>query len=88
MRYRAIFIGGPLDGQERVTEQLVSEVFVQKEKDRCVGYAERMEHRIMCKYSLLFAYGENTLLYSTMDTTKTLDLLLDSYMEEANETIF
>ena len=71
MNYRAIFIGGPIDGQERVTQQSVSEI----------GVGE-------IKYICLFGYGANTLVYSTRDATETLDLLLESYMREANETIF
>ena len=86
MRYRAIFIGGPLDGQERITEQTVSEIFVRGPRTLIDTLARgRYYDSTMYRYSLLFAYGENTLLYSTIDTTKTLDLLLESYMESDDE---
>ena len=84
MRYKAIFVGGPLDGQERVTEQPVSEVCVRGPRTNGPLGMESTIYR----YTLLFGYGENTLIYSTKDTAATLDLLLESYMEEANETIF
>lgn len=71
MRYRAIFIGGPLDGQERVTEQSVFTVRC-REKPYCEGIVD---------YILLFGYGENTLVYSTLEASSALDLVFETYAE-------
>lgn len=78
MRFRAIFIGGPLDGQERATTQSTSTV-----KCREQSYRDGI-----VEYKLLFGYGENTLVYSTLEASSALDLVFETYMEYmSGETI-
>lgn len=66
MNYRALFIGGPIDGQERVTQQAVDEI---------AALGPQGEN----KYRLLFMFGDNEILYSVYDVARTLELLFDSY---------
>lgn len=69
MRYRALFIGGVVDGQERVLPH----------RNRLIGI--RGEPK--CVYRLLFAFGEpHTLVYSLYDIAETLNRLWHRYAGE------
>jgi hypothetical protein len=66
MRYRALFIGGPVDGQERVLPHCNQFIGV-----RCTPTVT---------YRRLFAFGEpQTLVYSLYDVEETLNRLWDRY---------
>jgi hypothetical protein len=73
MRFRALFIGGPVDGQERVLAGDYRQVQVPSR-----GTPE-------CVYRLLFAFGESrTLVYSLYSIEETLDRLWLRYVEESH----
>ena len=73
MRFRALFIGGPVDGQERVLAGDYRQVQVPSR-----GTPE-------CVYRLLFAFGEShTLVYSLYDIEETLDRLWHRYAGESH----
>jgi len=72
MRYRALFVSGPVDGQERVFDSLRSTVEVRGPKATVV-------------YGLRYRYGRGrmeTLVYSLLDFDETLDLLWSRYAGE------
>ena len=72
MRFRALFIGGPVDGQERVLAGDYRQVQVPSR-----GTPE-------CVYRLLFTFGESrTLVYSLYDIEETLDRLWHRYAGES-----
>jgi hypothetical protein len=84
MNYRALFVGGPLDGQERVTQQDVQYVRAPVPKPspiRPVGDYLPHEEIEVFTYELIFAYGGNTLVYSAFKASQTLDLLFERYMK-------
>ena len=69
LRFRALFIGGPVDGQERVLAH----------RNRLIGV--RCEPQ--CVYRLLFVFGEShTLIYSLYDIAETLNRLWHRYAGE------
>ncbi len=69
MRYRALFIGGPADGQERILVHCSSLIGV-RDRPRCV-------------YRLLFAFGEmHTLVYSLYGIEETMNRLWHRYSGE------
>lgn len=69
MRYRALFIGGAVDGQERVLPHC----------NRLIGIRGEPQ----CVYQLLFAFGEpHTLVYSLYDIAETLNRLWQRYSGE------
>jgi hypothetical protein len=71
MKYRAIFIGGPLDGQERVLAGDYGLINVPSRGPPAVTYR------------LLFGYGQMpTLIYSLCDIEETLNRLVNRYMGE------
>jgi hypothetical protein len=71
MRFRALFIGGPVDGQERVLASDHPQVQV----------AGRGTPQ--CVYRLLFAFGEScTLVYSLYGVEETLNRLWRRYAGE------
>ena len=73
MRFRALFIGGPVDGQERVLAGDYRQVRVPSR-----GTPE-------CVYRLLFAFGEShTLVYSLYSIEETLDRLWHRYAGESH----
>ena len=73
MRFRALFIGGPVDGQERVLAGDYRQVQVPSR-----GTPE-------CVYRLLFAFGEShTLVYSLYGIEETLDRLWHRYVGESH----
>ena len=66
MKYRAIFIGGVADGQERVLPHCNRHISVRGEPQ--------------CVYHRRFAFGEpRTLVYSLYDTAETLNRLWHRY---------
>jgi hypothetical protein len=68
LRFRALFIGGPVDGQERVLVH----------RNQHIGIRDQQ-----CVYRLLFVFGEPaTLIYSLYDTAETLSRLWHRYAEE------
>ena len=80
MTYRALFIGGPLDGQERVTQNTVEYIFT--EKRHPVHYETGgIDEMVYYTYQLLFAYGNRTLLYSLYESSESLDKLWEAYRE-------
>ena len=69
MKYRALFIGGPVDGQERVLSC----------RNRYVG----IRGTPRCTYRLLFAFGDpHTLVYSVYGVEETLNRLWHRYAGE------
>jgi len=71
VKYRALFVGGPVDGQERVLVH----------RNRYVG----MRDDPQCVYRLLFAFGEpHTLVYSLYAIEETLNRLWHRYAEEGH----
>lgn len=88
MKYRAIFIGGPIDGQERVTEQRVSQLEVINRSEHPVRQIldrVRVDPDLYktTRYWLAFVYGakEDTLIYSSLPTTEvTLTKVFETYM--------
>jgi hypothetical protein len=71
MRFRALFIGGPVNGQERVLAGDYRQVQVPSR-----GTPE-------CVYQLLFAFGEShTLVYSLYNIEETLNRLWHRYAGE------
>lgn len=69
MKYRALFIGGPADGQERLLLHCSS----------LIGVRDRPQ----CVYRLLFAFGEaHTLVYSLYDIEETMSRLWQRYSGE------
>ena len=69
MNYRALFIGGPVDGQERVLPH----------RNRFIG----VKGEPQCVYRRLFAFGEpHTLVYSLYDSAETLNRLWQRYAGE------
>ena len=73
MRFRALFIGGPVDGQERVLAGDYRQVQVPSR-----GTPE-------CVYRLLLAFGEShTLVYSLYSIEETLDRLWHRYVGESH----
>ncbi len=69
MRYRVLFIGGVMDGQERVLVHC----------NRCIGLRDRPQ----CVYRLLFAFGEpRTLVYSLYGVEETMNRLWQRYSGE------
>jgi hypothetical protein len=64
--YRALFIGGRADGQERVLPHCNRRISIRGEPQ--------------CVYRRLFAFGEPaTLIYSLYDIAETLDRLWQRY---------
>ncbi len=71
MKCRALFVGGPVDGQERVLVH----------RNRYVG----MRNDPQCVYRLLFAFGEpHTLVSSLYGIEETLNRLWHRYAEEGH----
>jgi hypothetical protein len=69
VRYRALFIGGPVDGQERVLVHRNPYI--------------RIRDQPQCVYRLLFAFGEpQTLVYSLYGVEETLKRLWHRYAGE------
>ena len=69
MRYRALFIGGRVDGQERVLVH----------RNRYIGLRDQPQ----CVYRLLFAFGEpRTLVYSLYGVEETMNRLWHRYAGE------
>jgi len=67
MRYRALFIGGPIDGQERVLNADYQRITISE----------------TAVYVLLFAYGcEKTLIYSVWNIEETLNRVWNHYTLE------
>lgn len=74
MKYRAIFIGGPIDGQERATFQRVTHIDVLNKRAcpvRCINDLARVEPEFFTttRYGMVFAYG-STLIYSSLPTVE------------------
>ncbi len=70
MRFRGLFCGGPLDGQERVLAGDYGRIQVPSR-----GESQHV-------YRLLFAYGAATLVYSLYGTEETLNRLWHRYSGE------
>jgi len=74
MRYRVIFLGGPMDGQERVTQADHRRVTVMDRRDG-------KKH----VYTLLLGYGEKarpTLIYGLPPSIEAgMDRLVERYLE-------
>jgi hypothetical protein len=69
MKYRALFVGGAVDGQERVLPH-------------CNGFIS-IRGQPQCVYHRLFAFGEPaTLVYSLYDIAETLNRLWHRYAGE------
>jgi hypothetical protein len=69
MRHTAYFIGGPLDGQERLLATDASTVSVRD---------------FSLKYQLLFAYGKkHVLIYSIYTLDEAIDKLWERYHESS-----
>lgn len=67
MKYRALFISGPVDGQERLLPHC----------NRYIAVSGQ------CVYRLLFAFGEpHTLVYSLFGVEETLNRLWHRYAGE------
>jgi len=72
VRYRALFVGGPVDGQERVLSTALPEIRVR----------ERASDDIVT-YRLVFAFGEpRTLVYSLYSVEETMNRLWHRYSGE------
>ncbi len=82
MRYRALFIGGPIDGQERVLSADHSHITVPVGRPPCVCETAGRPPCV-CEtvvYVLLFAYGrEKTLIYSVWNIEETLNRIWTHY---------
>ena len=71
MRFRALFVGGVVDGQERVLAGDYGRIRVPNRGEP------------QCVYRLLFAFGKpTTLVYSLYDLEETLNRLWHRYSEE------
>jgi len=92
-RYRAIFIGGPLDGQERVVDMARQRVEIVLPKafaltDGSHRLLARPEPQPFVTYRLLFGLQQNMLIYSLLDVPQTLEHVLNEYMKAKDQIHF
>jgi len=91
MRYRALFVGGPIDGQERVLDSLstIINVPVMITNITACGFSRRVQpgpaSSMLVTYTLQYSHtcGEvQTLLYSVFESSETFDRLWSRYAGE------
>jgi len=78
MRYRALFIGGSVDGQERLLNDCPPTISVPVSTPPCVSTRCRRAPVEIQQYTLLLTI-DTTLLYSTDNVEETLNRLWNHY---------
>lgn len=72
MKYRALFIGGPIDGQERVLADTRLLIMVRSQ-------ADWQSLPVDYTYNLLSIYGNGVLIYSVYSLEETMNRLWHHY---------